>query len=67
MSEWQPIETAPKDESGPSIWLGDTGGMLPCYWRHGEWFHTYADTPIRFIEGFTPTHWMPIPKPPVTP
>ena len=68
MSEWQPIETAPKTgrsrflghDSGPYLLLSD-GGELPVigfwngrFWDDGDFQST--------MEGFT--HWMPLPDPP---
>lgn len=61
MSEWQPIETAPKDDWilvwGPGSLVRDA-----CWFSHNG------------LEGWTEgdgvltikiTHWMPLPKPPV--
>jgi hypothetical protein len=72
MSEWQPIETAPKD--GTRILLGyyyfqDEGGgsQLVAFWHqtHRMWCSTYQ----LFVDDspFAPTHWMPLPPPPKEP
>lgn len=60
MSEWQPIETAPKDEwflcceyHGPEFYI-----IRPCVWVVNGW-HTGGDE-------ISPTHWKPIPEPPST-
>jgi len=73
MSEWQPIETAPKDGTyiliAPGLWTGVTCGI-------GVYdLDRYAKKPRAFwrrVEGHgrsqsrevPPTHWMPLPEPP---
>ena len=60
MSEWQPIETAPKD--GREI-LGWFGSASVIRWHIGtESFWTDG-----FMRLREPTHWMPLPEPPETP
>lgn len=68
MTEWQPIETAPKD--GTAIWVATiynghgTGFMEPVRtYRHhyGEWTNIYTYNSI----DWKPTHWMPLPAAPV--
>lgn len=66
MSEWQDIETAPKD--GRWI-LAVVSGFIPdvVHWDgHYGWWTGQDD----FIEGecdemWRPTHWQPLPPPPV--
>jgi hypothetical protein len=59
--DWQPINTAPKDED---IWLLGcvAGSKLPApmsYDPDDGWF------PLNGIfKNWKPTHWMPIPTPP---
>lgn len=60
---WLPIETAPKDgtlfvayERGWCPWTNDTDVV---YWNNGWWDSTDRETSMR------PTHWMPLPTPPV--
>jgi hypothetical protein len=74
--EWQPIETAPKD--GDSIlafglqgWDGnykDYNNQVVyqvVYWREDmEWWQ--VDTCSFYCETLKATHWMPLPKPPVS-
>jgi hypothetical protein len=70
MTNWQPIETAPKDgrtilgysESGQMlIWRWDTDRYAKKpkpYWRA---FSVFGVTGERSMQ---PTHWMPLPEPP---
>lgn len=73
MNNWQPIKTAPKDGTSVIIAVphndpsGFVVGEAYCNERRGGWWWAnlsydddYAD-PIRQA----PTHWMPLPKPPV--
>jgi hypothetical protein len=69
MSEWQPIETAPKDEDRDVLLAAwDDDGS---YWAAtGSWwvdrfFFFYGKgnmDPVPLC--FEPTHWMPLPEPP---
>lgn len=81
MSEWQPIETAPRD--GTEVILGSLaqtykGAPVPPRVTIGYW--TQDDEPeyeycdpywMSWDGGFTkenpPTHWMPLPPPPEPP
>jgi len=69
MSEWQPIETAPKDGMAVDLWCVDSDGsayrVTDCYWigpvesnEHGIGFWHDIDPLTRV------THWMPPPDPP---
>ena len=72
MSEWQPIETAPKD-SVVDLWcvfdwpptqdsLQSGTRYAHCIFSDGEWKHQYAE---KFVSiDYFPTHWMPLPLPP---
>lgn len=76
MSEWQPIETAPKGANGYA-WMflawgpeedKSTGKGMWCVDRFiaCATFHAMGKTPafeFRQIE-VSPTHWMPLPEPP---
>ena len=67
MSEWQPIETAPKD--GTWIYATDSKFRLACHWADapdnltGGWVIDYR----ALLDCFYPTvdikltHWMPLP------
>jgi len=54
--DWQPIETAPKD--GTTILVFHNGSMWTVLWSDVQEWHDANDY------GYTPTHWMPLPKPP---
>lgn len=65
MSEWQPIETAPKDGTSVLV-VGAYGYVLMARWKEmtrvpSRW-ESYGLGAIRF----EPTHWMPLPEPPKT-
>ena len=64
MSEWQPIETAPRDKS----WFLATPGVYTVdmvrVWQVKDgrpYFEGWGGNSCR------PTHWMPLPKPPESP
>lgn len=72
MTEWQPIETAPKDGTRVDLWvevsLLGAGRETDCYWDRGAWFipaNNYGDGCSTY-DGQMPTHWMPIPEPPLS-
>lgn len=54
MSEWMSIETAPKDKL---ILLWDGEHTIGA-WIDGEWQPCLTEQ--------QPTHWMPLPEPPIT-
>lgn len=69
MSEWQPIETAPRDET----WILLTGGIIDYGWHNGDkppvvvgqsakegWQFAWYDGGY-YGEYENPTHWMPLP------
>lgn len=69
MSDWQPIETAPRD--GTTFIATDGNEVEPVYYvRYSHW--SVGEYDLRYSsrqEGeeslwFNPTHWMPLPKPP---
>ena len=60
---WQPIETAPKDQS--VLVVSDGGNMWMATFRYvgprvGERWESSGFGRL----PFQPTHWMPLPKPP---
>ena len=64
MSEWQPIETAPKDGTCVMTYtdgLDPIFEQLPMYWdRDKGWVCCVG-------YDMMPTHWQPLPTPPVHP
>ena len=80
MSEWQPIETAPKDGTPVIIWQADGH-----HFEHRKSWRTTPSAPIKYFDdqryaiGYwrpwggwgnrnaadvRPTHWRPLPNPP---
>lgn len=65
--EWQPIETAPKDdETLVLLWAAPApashdGGMDVGWWYYPKerWNAQHGGS-----LNFRPTHWMPLPEPP---
>jgi len=67
MTDWQPIETAPKDGTVVDLWAD--GRLANCLWeRHldDHWRQQYSEaTGSSFgVSDLLPTHWMPLPEPP---
>lgn len=71
MTDWQPIETAPKDGADFLVYfpcdieVGWSAVVCQATWindRIGFSFSTEGD--YRLDDGIDPTHWMPLPKPP---
>jgi hypothetical protein len=68
LSEWRPIETARKDETEVLLW---DGGVYVGHWLDGTWVWVMAprdaiDRQLH-LDWCHPTHWMPLPDPPVSP
>lgn len=70
MSEWQPIETAPKDGKSVILFDPSRGGFVADQrfifahwsgWGGGIWENTNSGG--KLMNG-NPTHWMPLPEPP---
>jgi hypothetical protein len=58
--EWQPIETAPKDEDCVLLYQHG-GGVQPGYWERSVKSWLVVET-RELTGGFAePTHWMPLP------
>jgi hypothetical protein len=63
VSEWQPIETAPKDGTWILVFENHEKPLDTVMWNHfyGLWRNGYND------HASYPTHWQPLPEPPVQP
>lgn len=65
MSEWKPIETAPKD--GRFLAVVDNDIRIVAWGKtsHLPW-HGFclADQGVEDFDICDPTHWMPLPEPP---
>jgi len=76
MDDWQPIETAPKD--GSPLLLFDRqrldGDAHPTGAVEGHWCDDYGwqaavwsmVSDLFLTKKIHPTHWMPLPEPPLT-
>ena len=64
MSEWQPIETAEKSSRFRLVWCPERRNThLACWWFDGD-REGWSEMSGGWLEQ-EPTHWMPIPPPPV--
>lgn len=62
---WKPIETAPKDGTAVLICINQ-GTAFDAWWDQAD--QAWVDGRLnRYEEQYTysPTHWMPMPEPPV--
>jgi hypothetical protein len=63
MSEWKPIETAPKDRYILATVGSDPENQFIVKWRNGNW--QIKQLPGRdHIVNLLATHWAPLPEPP---
>ena len=76
MTEWQPIETAPKDGTEILLWGPYCERPSPAKWYDGKWcaywdgfrvIESEGDFGTDYREFDVPTHWMPLPDPPKQP
>lgn len=81
MSEWRPIETAPKDGTPILVAGGEDDNTkyadpdirafmrapTRAMWDGDGWLITLAEAACVGVERLTPTHWMPLPTPPSAP
>ena len=70
-SPWRDISSAPKDGTPILCFYGNGYGMRRYsvrYWSSGTWGNHYREEWVdewRQIRNAQPTHWMPLPPPPV--
>lgn len=68
--EWQPIETAPEDAVSVLLFIptkGRFGVKSGFYAGADECWSWYGCSGKREARANQPTHWMPLPAPPVQP
>ena len=68
VSQWQPIETAPKDGTKilgawPQLRKHKWWTIQPIFFYYGAWIHGWDEDEDLALH---PTHWMPLPEPPKT-
>jgi len=65
MSEWQPIETAPKNYINVLVFDPGYGQVVAEYhFSFGGMWVVSAYSTDNSQTGLEPTHWMPLPAPP---
>ena len=71
MTDWQPIETAPKDGTNILAWpcsdgWGDEYFPYVVQWVDANEYHEgmWREAAGEKYDWFNPTHWMPLPEPP---
>lgn len=65
MSEWQPIETAPKDGKIFLAFEPSFGRIILRFGEHADdGSALWEDTLQEYWPHYQPTHWMPLPDPP---
>lgn len=65
--EWQPIETAPKDDTRIDVCNQYGDRTTDVRWRDGAWRHWWLGgfDGMEWVKlSIPPTHWMPVPVPP---
>ena len=72
-SEWQPIETAPKNGTRIDLWAKawlpafdrfEFRRFADCYWSKGDTMCNVKAAWAGLDREWRPTHWMPLPSPP---
>jgi hypothetical protein len=63
MSEWQPIETAPRDGTWIIVLMGN-GQVWKASWGRDRRNEMHWCTDVLSLARCRVTHWMPLPDPP---
>jgi hypothetical protein len=71
MSNWQPIETAPKDGTPilitrPTKFKVEEGWHVVRWEDDEDWWVCHDGKFDTMLRGNEPTHWQPLPAPPAT-
>lgn len=61
MSEWQPIETAPRDNERFLAWSKDNECFVVARIMRGKLVNSWDHQSLQHHKA---THWMPLPEPP---
>lgn len=69
MSEWRPLESAPRDGSKLDVWTENGVRYIDVFWHQGPGFpqgaFVFYDSHMRdYIDVDDATHWMLPPAPP---
>ena len=63
MSEWQPIETAPRNATEILVILANHDVHV-VYGHYYDLRQKFEWAQFDGVNDYNPTHWMPLPKPP---
>jgi hypothetical protein len=64
---WQDIKSAPRDGTVIDLWADDKR-WTDCHWTGANWFTPYGIYNCGAemeLHGHHPSHWMPLPPPPI--
>jgi hypothetical protein len=65
MTQWQPIETAPKDGTPILVYMEES--IIEAEWKYEQWWPVVLPSHgcgCCSHDNDEPTHWMPLPEPP---
>lgn len=64
MSDWQPIETAPRNGEEILVAFGGFDSVCPLVMAWNELYEEWEIPACGICVQDKPTHWMPLPEPP---